>query len=106
MSDDALFDLQPSPLRPGHQVAQLRRTIEARVVAGLLEPDLYAAEIALALDAALALDNPTPGTKTYAVAEARAGYLNILDRIPRPAESSGSTSDLERALTVIQGGAA
>jgi hypothetical protein len=98
-----LFGL-PGPKRSeGTQVLQLRRAIEARVAAGLLDADLYAAEIALALDAALALDNPLPGTKLYALTEARNGYLNILDRLPRPAESSGSVTELERALSVIQG---
>lgn len=87
----------------GPMVEAVRRTVDARIEAGLLDADLYAAEIAAALGQALRLDNADPRTKLYAYSQGYETISKLLAELPRPEVSAGA-SDLERALAVIQGG--
>lgn len=90
----------------GTMTTQVKTAINARVEAGLLDPVLWAAEIAVAVDAAMEIDNPQPGTKAYARAATRSGLLEALDRLPRPEAQAVGAGDLERVLQAIQGQAA
>lgn len=96
-----LFDYAPPKRTQGAMTEQIQATMTARIEAGIIDPHLWGAEIAVAIDAALEIDNPQPGTKAYARAATRSGLLEALDRLPRPETSTAPTGDLDRVLAAI-----
>lgn len=91
--------------QPGPNEQAARTMIAARVAAGLLDDELFAAEIAAVITEARDVDQSQGIGRPSGRAQLYATYHDALATIPRP-EIVAAASDLERALEVIQGGTA
>ena len=98
--DEPLFIMPEKPRTIGPNEHAVRTMIDARIAAGIIDPDLWAAEIAAAITEARDVDQSQGIGRPSGRAALYGSYHDALDKLPRP-ETITSTDRLTQVLEVI-----